>query len=433
MEYNISMFRKTYNDVSHKTKKGATSLYIVVFTSILFGVIALSFLRLVLSEAGQSSNDDLSRSAYDAAMAGVEDAKTAVNRYYSCLGEAGKTPETCNWSVLFNDKDCSDSNGIGLARYLYGSNYTDGEVLIQQNSVGSAVDNNSNQAYTCVILSDVVQDYRGTLTSDTRTKVVPLRIYDGNNQATQGNIDTVLFQWYSSLNEGTQNLDSTFVPAPYADGQLRFNDDGSKTLPPTIQLTYIKVGPNINVAEFHQANSGSYEYSTMLILPSSKSADGATLELNYITRSSAGNINAGSNTPFGVTCSTTGEFACSVALTGANIGPQDSAFLIVSLPYKETVSDFKVELRKGNDVVPFEGVQVSVDSTGRTDQLVRRVETRLDPADLFFPYPQYALELTGGAGGVLSKNFWITANCWYSQPSTSDTPTSCSNNGAVGN
>lgn len=426
------MPRKNLDNIPYKTKKGAVSLYVVVFTSILFGVIALSFLRLVLSEAGQTSNDDLSRSAYDAAMAGVEDAKTAVNRYYSCLGEAGKTPEACNWSTLFDDRDCGDSNGIGLARYLYGTNYSDGEVLIQQNSVGNSVDNNSNQAYTCVILSDVVQDYRGTLTSDTRTKVVPLRIYDGNNSATQGNIDTVIFQWYSSLNEGTQNLDSTFVAAPSTEGQLRFNDDGSKTLPPTIQLTYIKVGPNVNVADFHQANSGSYEYSTMLILPSSKSADGETLELGYMTRSAAGNINTGANAPFGVTCSTTGEFACSVALTGANIGLQDSAFLVVSLPYRETVSDFKIELRNGADVVPFEGVQVSVDSTGRTDQLVRRVETRLDPADLFFPYPQYALELSGGAGDVLSKNFWITANCWYSQPGTNDLPAQCPNNGTVG-
>lgn len=426
------MSRKTLNHILCERKKGATSLYVVVFTSILFGVIALSFLRLVLSEANQSSNDDLSRSAYDAAMAGVEDAKTAVNRYYSCLSEAGKTPESCSWSVLFNDKDCSDSDGIGLARYLYGSNYNSGEVLIQQNSVGSAVDNNSNQAYTCVILSDVVQDYRGTLTSDTRTKVVPLRIYDGNNSATQGNIDTVLFQWYSSLNEGAQNLDSTFVAAPSTEGQLRFSDDGSKTVPPTIQLTYIKVGPNINITDLHQANSGSYEYSTMLILPNGKSADGSTLELNYVTRVSAGNINTGANAPFGVTCSTTGEFACSVALTDTNIGPQDSAFLVVSLPYRETVSDFKVELRQEDNVIPFEGVQVSVDSTGRTDQLVRRVETRLDPADLFFPYPQYALELSGGAGDVLSKNFWITANCWYSQPSTGSVATQCSNNGNVG-
>ena len=75
----------------------------------------------------------------------------------------------------------------------------------------------------------------------------------------------------------------------------------------------------------------------------------------------------------------------------------------------------------------------SVDSTGRTDTLVRRVESRLDPADLFFPYPQYALELSNPDGGdALKKNFWITANCWFSQPSTGGVATQCNNNGNIG-
>ena len=66
------------------TKKGVASLYIVIFATILFGVITLSFIRIILSESRQTSNDDLSQSAYDSAMAGVEDAKIAVNRYYQC-------------------------------------------------------------------------------------------------------------------------------------------------------------------------------------------------------------------------------------------------------------------------------------------------------------------------------------------------------------
>lgn len=409
-----------------KTKKGATSLYVVVFTSILFGVIALSFLRIVLSEASQTSNDDFSRSAYDAAMAGVEDAKTAVNKYYTCLKD--NDANSCSHATLFRE---SCNPNIGLAEYLYGSNYSGGEVLIQENSVNNAADNNSNQAYTCVIVSDVVPDYRGTLTSDTRTKVVPLRIYDGTNAATTGTIDSVQFQWYSSLNEGDADPNTTFK---LADGDLHFGDSDNKTVPPTIQLTYIKVGATLNLDNFHQANSdGTYEYSTMVILPNGKSTTGVPLNIDSNARNNAGNISSGTNSPFGVTCSTTNDFACTVNLTNANIGPTDTAFLVVSLPYKETVSDFSVTLRNGEDIVDFEGVQVSVDSTGRTGQLLRRVETRLDPADLFFPYPQYALELRGDpSDDALKKNFWITANCWYSQPSTGGTATVCNNNGNVG-
>ena len=58
-----------------KERKGAASLYVVIFATILFGVITLSFIRIILSESSQTSNDDLSQSAYDSALAGVEDAK----------------------------------------------------------------------------------------------------------------------------------------------------------------------------------------------------------------------------------------------------------------------------------------------------------------------------------------------------------------------
>ena len=68
-----------------ETKKGMASLYVVLFATILFGVITLSFVRIIISEVIQSSNDDLSQSAYDSALVGVEDAKIAVNRYYQCL------------------------------------------------------------------------------------------------------------------------------------------------------------------------------------------------------------------------------------------------------------------------------------------------------------------------------------------------------------
>ena len=212
---------------------------------------------------------------------------------------------------------------------------------------------------------------------------------------------------------------------------VHFRAADETTIPPVIQLTYVKIGPNINIDNFHRVNStGDYEYSTMLLVPNSATDAGVILELGNDARSKAGNVNnVGKHTPFAVTCSTTAAFACSVKLTDASIGPDDSAFLIVSLPYGETISDFAVTLYHGGNVQEFEGVQISVDSTGRTNQLVRRVETRLDPADLFFPYPQYALELSGDGGEALKKDFWITANCWYSQPSTGGNATQCPDNG----
>ena len=91
----------------------------------------------------------------------------------------------------------------------------------------------------------------------------------------------------------------------------------------------------------------------------------------------------------------------------------------------DLVTDFAVTLQKSDgSSINFENVQVSVDSTGRANQLLRRVETRLDPADIFFPYPQYEIELGDTGDDTLSKYFWITANCWTERGT-------CANNGSL--
>ncbi len=403
------------------TKKGVASFYIVIFATIIFGVITLSFMRIILSEAGQSSDDDLSRSAYDSAMAGVEDAKTAVNRYYDCISNGGNAT-TCNRATLFRD-NCDSGNGIGLAEYLYG--YTGGEVAVQPGG-----ENSSDQAYTCVTISDEVPDYRGTLSSDTRTKIVPLRVNDASVTSTQEDVTKVRFRWYSVLNEGN---DPDFTN----DGRTKLADKNNATVPPTIQLTYVKMSAGMTISDLQKANNNAY-YSTIILMPNQEQAT-TNVVTEYDLRT-AGNISktytASMHDAITVACSKTGDFACTVELEGTRLLAGETAFLVVSLPYGEAATDFVAELlNRDGSTIPFLGVQLSVDSTGRTNQLVRRVETRLDRTDLFFPYPQYEMELSGGGGNTIDKNFWITTNCWYHQPTKpADDPGragTCNNNGDV--
>lgn len=398
----------------NSTKRGVASLYVVIFATILFGVVTLSFMRIILSEAGQSSDDDLSRSAYDSAMAGVEDAKTAINR---CLTNGGS-----HCSELFSG---TCENGIGIAKVLYGDSYgsdEDGwEVKIQENNAGQNPNNNSDQAYTCVVVSDEVADYRGTLTSDTRTKMVPLAVYNEGNSiggnSRLSSVDRIRFNWYSILNEGNQK---DFKTA----SNKELNSSG--TLPPTVTVSLIKMSGGVSSADFQNANDTSkLTYDTVVLLPSNSGN-------NQVNLSGTGNINKdSSNEPMPVSCNPSNtEFACYVDITGLpGLQPTDSLFLVVSLPYGDIVTDFSAAMYAGSEVIPLKGAQISVDSTGRTNQLVRRVETRLDPADLYFPYPQYELELTGPSedNGV-NKYFWITANCWKSSNGASS---KCDNNGKL--
>lgn len=396
---------------SRSTKKGVASLYVVVFATILFGVITLSFVRIIISEASQTSNDDLSQSAYDAALAGVEDAKIAVNKYYQCINKGG-TPSTCG--DLFG----GDCDTFKLKTYLYGDSYGDGEVLIQEsNTSNSGSSNSSEQAYTCTILSNVVGDYRSTLTSDTRTRVVPIGI---GAQTQLEKISTIEFGWYSEIN-GTvfRNLEHNGS----------FSEAGNATTPPTISLTLLYTDPEFKISDFYNSTSGSY--STMILLPSDENNANAITEIGQNSIALAGNSDKLSegipkaNDPFQIKCYHGQEFACKVKLAAPKFTNGGNALLIVSLPYGDTVTDFAVTLKDANgNPIDFENVQVSVDSTGRANQLVRRVESRLDPADIFFPYPQYEVELNGGNEVDMLKYYWITANCWTEKGT-------CPNNGKL--
>lgn len=378
-----------------KTRRGVASLYVVIFATILFGVIVLSFIRIILSETIQSSNDDLSQSAYDSALAGVEDAKIAVNRYYQCINDPNQT----NCGTLFG----GNCDNFYLKHYLYANTTDSSPVIIQSTGGTEAYD----QAYTCVIINNVVSDYRSTLTSDSRTRVVPIGI--GSISLSQ--VKEVEFQWYSEIN-GTQfyNLNDS--------GQLADRDHAST--PPVMSLTLLQTGANINLDDFNNSTSGNY--STMILLPSED--DDAINTINRSEIEKAGNSSV-TNTPFLIKCEHA-EFACTARLTDLSFATGGNAMLVISMPYGDIITDFSVTLKDGSgNAINFENVQVSVDSTGRANQLVRRVETRLDPADMFFPYPQYEVELTGSDDDSLWKYFWTTYNCWTEEGN-------CNNNGSLG-
>lgn len=391
------------------TKKGAASLYVVIFATILFSVITLSFVRIILSETTQSANDELSQSAYDSALAGVEDAKIAVNKYYHCMDNPSQDgcnlytngSSTVDPNTLFNG-DCEQFKLKGL---LYPNSY-DTEVKIQEsNSNNGDSNNNTDQAYTCVIIRNTVPDYRYTLTSDTRTRVVPLGIQSGKlNQVAE-----VEFSWYSE-NNGTvfSNLDHNGL----------FNNKTSAPVPPVVRLTLVSIH---DITAAYDDLPGDQNEYTMVLLPTEGGGTN-TISSNEILDTA--NVEK-ENYPFQISC-THDTFACKVSLSTAGLFYSGgSAFLMVSLPYGDTVSDFVVTLKdKNGNTIDFENVQISVDATGRANQLLRRVETRLDPSDIFFPYPEYEVTLGGNGDDSLKKNFWITNNCWTEKGL-------CSNNGEL--
>ncbi|MEP7205015.1 MAG: hypothetical protein ABI716_02385, partial [Candidatus Saccharibacteria bacterium] len=149
------------NSMNNK-QTGAVSLFIVIFTTLLISIITVGFIRIMLSDQRQATDSDLSQSAYDSAQAGVEDGKRALLDYQAqCrLG----TLQCDAAAVILKSPECNKA----LKQVI---NYTPGqEVLVKKD----LTDNNVlQQAYTCVKINRLTDDYIGTLSQD-GSKLIPL-------------------------------------------------------------------------------------------------------------------------------------------------------------------------------------------------------------------------------------------------------------------
>ena len=86
-------------------KKGAASFYVVAIATLILVIIATSFAAIIISEVSRTSNEDLSQSAYDSALAGIEDSELAFYNYQACKEQGysasatkptGTGPLTCS-------------------------------------------------------------------------------------------------------------------------------------------------------------------------------------------------------------------------------------------------------------------------------------------------------------------------------------------------
>ena len=113
--------------------------------------------------------------------------------------------------------------------------------------------------------------------------------------------------------------------------------------------------------------------------------------------------------PLPINCSgnlAAGGYACTVKLQLPDpIGAGDrTAFLRLSALYNKT--NYRVTLLNDATSVKFNAVQPEIDSTGRANDLFRRVQTRVELTDINFPYPAAAVDVNGN----LCKDFRVTDN-----------------------
>jgi hypothetical protein len=380
-------------------QNGAVSLFVVIMSTLLMVIITVSFVQLMLKDQRQATASDLSQSAYDSAQSGVEDAKRLLLLEQSCRNGVAPASVNCNAVSAAVSSNACDT----VSRYFSpGSS----ETLIQQD----AGDEDLEQAYTCVkILADAT-DYKGIVNLN-ESNIVPLR--------GTGTFNKVVISWFTreDLTAASNSMAIGFpssgpsVELPPAGNQWDFN------YPSLLRTQLMQMGSSFKLSDFDdgQGNSRS-NASTLFLYPSRTGAAALNFDLDSPRRDPQ-------NAPHPAKCNasfTQGEYACMTTVTlpdpitgGA---ANRNAYLRLSALYNG--SHYKVELMNAAGVlVPFDRVQPEVDSTGRANDMFRRVKTRVEFKSDFI-YPEAAVDI----GGDLCKNFIITDKDTDYVPNANCTP-----------
>jgi Tfp pilus assembly protein PilX len=375
----------------HTNQRGAVSLFVVIFAALLMTIVTVSFIQLMLKDQQQATTSDLSQSAYDSALAGVEDAKRLLLLDQSCRNGSAASTINCTQITAAltpgpgeSETDCDTLAAAGIV------GETDGETIIQQ-TAGDASEQ-LDQAYTCVKIALNTDDYKGKLEIG-ESDIVPLEGV--------GQFDTIVLSWFVQGDTGTDDVAIGF-PSTGPDVSLpQVGEAWQASYPALMRTQFMQTGGTFSLGDFDDSQPGNRSNAnTLFLYPSAVGLTTKDFALDA-RRSPA-------NAPQQVQCNESfvdGEYACSVTLNlpvpiDGNVAARN-AFLRLSALYN--AASYKVELKNGASDVQFDRVQPIVDSTGRTNDVFRRVQSRVElTSDFVYPHAEIDIE------GDLCKNFTIT-------------------------
>lgn len=381
-------------------QRGAVSIFIVIFTALLVTVISVSFIRVMIQTQQQAITADLSQSAYDSALAGVEDAKRLLVTYDRECRQAETPSDRCAAldQLLRVNNPCNTIQLSGIE-----GSPADSEVLVKKDEGDTALD----QAYTCVKVMIETNDYIGNVTRE-KSRIIPLKGKSDFNQ--------VVLEWYSQVdlqnsgnNPGEKHVDLSDAGSGMVLPKL---DDWPANRPSLLRAQLMQFGNTFKLSDFDKTTDNTSNAHTLFLYPSTVGHDVTNpADFGSDTRISQ---SAGVLQP--VACdrnfsSTTidKKFACSVTLTlPPVVGGTDAtrtAYLRLD-PIYNNLTHFSVRLQNSGELVKFKDVQPIIDSTGRANDLFRRVQSRVELENDLFPYPESAIDLSSS----LCKVFLVTDN-----------------------
>ncbi len=383
-----------------KNQTGAVSLFVVVFTALLITVVTVSFVRVMIHDQQQASITDLSQSAYDSALAGVEDAKRALLRYQNICDTSADAADCIAAQNHINSTTCNESVGT----------LTDVDITGDEIKIETGGSNTLDQAYTCVKVNLNTVDYIGSLSKD-ESNIIPLTVSEG------ATFDTVQIEWFSSEDlSAADNFVVNLQPTSSTSWPLLAMNSWATNRPSIMRTQIMQFGNNgFRLTDFDDTNASSESNANTLFLYPSGTTGVANATVtsgnNPDERSFVGRDlrQTPTGAPLPILCSgnlTTGGYACTVKLelpVPVNGGDR-TAYLRLTALYNKT--SYRITMLNNDVNVLFNAVQPEVDSTGRTNDLFRRVKARVEMTDINFPFPEAAVDLSDN----FCKDFRVTDN-----------------------
>lgn len=367
--------------MTRSRQSGLVSIIVVMFTAILLMVVSTGFIRIMVQEESRASNNDLSRTAYESAVAGVEDSKRAI---IACQ-RGGSASAAC---TAISAKKCSTIQDAGII-----SSLSNTAVTIKSGSDKRYI---SGQAYTCVLIDSQTSDAVYSL-KEGSSRVIPLRV---NKE-----VSVIRIQWMMKSDKV-----STISSADSGDS-LPKRSMWPADAPALLRIQVVTPdGTTVN----GQQSFDSSIVSTAFLRPSGIRVPRNLLDgvgFNAVSPQAARAASSTTNVTASVSpiaCSKeafdNNQYACSayVTLPRKLVAGNSMAFLRLMSIYND--ADVRLSFDNiGDGTVKFDGVQPKVDSTGRAGDIYRRVSSRVSPSNEI-NYPEYAVDVTGS----LCKDFSVT-------------------------
>lgn len=350
-------------------QSGFVAILTVIFFTLLMSVIAVGFLRLTVQERSQTLQDDLSKGAYQSAQAGVEDAKRAI-LYCSSLTGVAKT--SCEASLYQTTCPGFNKDPDGVAPY---TNYFNaiGIPASTSGAEGTQIgDATTRQGYSCVIVTRNTESLKGQLTTNTESDTTLLEL------RAIGSYTRIRIKWHLPGSDGTPFIPAagTFVNATTTAGNPRLPhwpaDSTTGTSAPAM-LRIRTMAPQVFPFTVNDIRAGNF-----FVYPAASSMapfGASTYKIldNYATQRYESKCVADETTNYdGYACAVDIEFM-NAAGTAAAVA-SGNRYIVLQAMYRST--NYEITAYNGASTTPvlFDGVQPTIDSTGYTNGVYRRVK-----------------------------------------------------------